>query len=244
MIKRAGLFGIAIAALFSQQAQGAPGSTVEPDAVKALNNMGAYLRTLNSFEIKADTATDTVLDNDQTVQFAGQVSYKVRRPNKFVISVADDRKVRQFDYDGKSFTVFAPRIGYYATVPAPPTIHELLAAAEEKYGIELPLADLFRWGLANDNHEDLTSGVVVGYAKINGADADQYAFREGDIDWQIWIQRGDRPLPVKVVITDRRDSAHPVFSSAMRWTVNPVFDDAVFAFKPPKDAKPIVMAKQ
>src|SRR5258708_6505455 len=95
---------------------------VEPQALDALKKMGAYLRTLGAFEIKADTLTDTVLDNGQTVQFAGTANYSVRKPNGFVITVADDRKVRQYNYDGKSFTVFSPRMGFYATVPAPPTI--------------------------------------------------------------------------------------------------------------------------
>ena len=75
-------------------------SKVDPDSVAALDKMGAYLRTLSSFELKADTLTDNVLENGQTVQFAGTIDYKVRRPNGFVITVADDRKVRQFNYDG------------------------------------------------------------------------------------------------------------------------------------------------
>ncbi|MEJ0041147.1 MAG: DUF2092 domain-containing protein [Rhizomicrobium sp.] len=77
---------------------------VEPEALAALDRMGAYLRTLQSFEIKAVTTTDVVLDDGQKVQFAGTNTYKVRRPNGFVISVANDRKVRQFYYDGKSLT--------------------------------------------------------------------------------------------------------------------------------------------
>ena len=29
---------------------------------------------------------------------------------------------------------------------------------------------------------------------------DHYAFRQGKIDWQIWITTGSKPLPRKVVI--------------------------------------------
>jgi len=244
MRKLSALFLTAGALVFSLGALAAPSPNVEPQALAALDKMSAYLRSLNSFEIRSDTVTDAVLDNDQTVQFTGTVIYRVKRPNGFVISVADDRKVRQFNYDGKSFTIFSPRLGYYATVPAPPTIRELLTNVSNRYGLELPLADLFRWGAKDDDRKYLTSGYVIGYAKINGLDADQYAFREGDIDWQIWIQRGNRPVPLKAVITDTSDPARPVFAATMSWTINPTFNEATFAFKPPKDAKLIVMAKR
>jgi len=217
---------------------------VEPQALDALKKMGAYLRTLNALEIKASTLTDTVLDNGQTVQFAGTANYRVRKPNGFVITVADDRRVRQYNYDGKSFTIFSPRMGFYSTVPAPPTTRELLTKIHDKLGIEFPLEDLFRWGLPEDRHDDLTSGVLVGYARINGGDAEQYAFRERDVDWQIWIQRGDKPLPLKVVITLASDEARPQFAATLNWTTNPKFTDATFAFKPPADAKPITIAQR
>jgi len=217
---------------------------VEPQALDALKKMGAYLRTLNAFEIKANTLTDTVLDNGQTVQFAGTANYRVRKPNGFIITVASDRKVRQFNYDGKSFTIFSPRMGFYTTVPAPPTIREVLTRIHDKLGVELPLEDLFRWGLPEDRHDELTSGVLVGYAKMNGVDSDQYAFREGDVDWQIWIQRGNRPLPLKVVITLTSDPARPQFAANLNWNISPQFTDATFAFKPPANAKSITIAQR
>jgi hypothetical protein len=219
-------------------------SSVDPDAVAALDKMGAYLRTLNTFAVKADTLTDNVLENGQSVQFAGTVDYKVRRPNEFVITVADDRKVRQFNYDGKSFTIFSPRMGFYATVAAPPTIHELLDRAYQKYGISLPMEDLFRWGEPGDKRDKLTSGLLVGYAKMGGQDAEHYVFRTAKIDWQIWIARGDKPLPLKIVLTNTADPARPQYTATYHWTPSASFDDATFAFKAPPDGKPIKLAQR
>jgi hypothetical protein len=135
-------------------------------------------------------------------------------------------------------------MGYYATVAAPPTIRELLKTAYDKFGIELPLSDLFRWGLPDDRHDDLTSGYAIGYAKINGVDTVQYAFRQGDIDWQIWIRQGDKPLPVKAVITTTSDEAQPQYSATLAWNTNAEFAKDAFAFKAPKDAKPITIASR
>ena len=226
----------------SEKAKGS--ASVDPEALAALDKMGTYLRTLGSFELKADTLTDNVLENGQTAQFAGTVDYKVRRPNGFVITVADDRKVRQFNYDGKSFTVYSPRMSYYATVPAPPTIREALDRAYQRYGITLPMDDLFRWGEPGDKRDNLKSGFLVGYAKMGGQDADQYAFRSANIDWQIWIAKGDKPLPLKVVLTDVSDPARPQYTATYHWTPSARFTDATFAFKPPPNGKPIKLAQR
>jgi hypothetical protein len=230
--------------MLATAANAAESSKVDPDSVAALDKMGAYLRTLNSFELKADTLTDNVLENGQTAQFAGTVDYKVRRPNGFVITVADDRKVRQFNYDGKSFTIYSPRMGYYATVSAPSTIRELLDRAYKNYGISLPMDDLFRWGEPGDKRDDLKSGLLVGYAKMSGQDSIQYVFRSAKIDWQIWIASGDKPLPLKVVLTDTSDPARPQYTATFHWTPSATFTDATFAFKPPSDSKPIKLAQR
>lgn len=217
---------------------------VDPEALDALNKMGAYLRSLNTFEVALDTSSDQFLDNGQKVTLSGTTNYKVRRPDHLLVAMNSDRKVRSVYYDGKALTVYAPRAHYYATVSAPPTIKETLAAAYDKYGVELPLEDLFRWGTPDDKHSDIKSGVLVGYAKIDGKDTDQYAFRQDGVDWQIWIQRGDKPLPLKTVITKTTDTAQPQFSSVMHWNTNANFADAAFTFRAPADAKPISIVSQ
>lgn len=216
---------------------------VDPEAINALQKMGAYLRSLTSFEIKSETMTEDVLDNDQKVQFNGTMDYKVRQPNAFAISSVTDRKVRQYYFDGRNFTVFSPRMGFYSTVSAPPTIRELFNVVYEKYGIEFPLEDLFRWGSPDNRYNDVTAAVLVGYAKIDGKAADQFAFREGNADWQVWIQRGDKPLPLKLVIVDTSDETMPEFIAQLHWNTSTTFPDEIFTFRPLGDAKEITLGQ-
>lgn len=213
---------------------------VEPEAVQALERMSAYLRTLDAFEMTADTSMDLILDEGERIQVDGQTLYKVKRPNGFTIQTATTEPVRQVFYNGKQFTLFAPRMGYYATVPAPATIRETLDIARDKYGVVLPLEDLFRWSEPGSTRgEKLTSAFVVGPAKVDGADTDQYAFREGDLDWQIWIAKGDKPVPRKVVIVDRSDEARPAFTARMNWNTAPQIAASAFTFEPGPQAKQI-----
>ena len=216
---------------------------VDPAAINALQKMGSYLRSLTSFEIHSETTTEDVLDNDQKVQFAGKMDYKIRQPDSFVISSITDRKVREYYYNGTNFTIYSPRMGFYSTVPAPPTIRELFNTVYEKYGIEFPLEDLFRWGSADNRYNDLTTAVLVGYAKIDGQDADQFAFREGNADWQVWIRRGEKPLPLKLVIVDTSDETMPEFTAVLHWNTSAMFPDDIFTFKPPADSKQITIGQ-
>jgi hypothetical protein len=243
----ASLVSLPAAASFAQTAaapigqNSAANPAVEQAALDALSKMSAYLRTLQSFQVSGDTVREVVEDNGQKLQMLGSTTYKVRRPNGFTIEIAEDRQVRRFIYDGKSLTVFAPRMGYYATIAAPPTIHEVLDLAADKYDVAVPLEDLFVWGTDEDWTKELTSGYLVGYAKVAGQDTDQYAFQQNGIDWQIWIARGDKPLPVRVVITGTADPAQPQFESNLVWDVAPQFADDAFTFTPPPGATPIVI---
>ena len=213
---------------------------VQPEALQALERMSDYLGTLKTFEITTRTSLDLVTTGGQLVQVNGGAAYKVRRPDGFVIDVRSDAKNRRFIYDGKEFTVFAPELGFYATVAAPPTVHETLDALYKKFGLALPLEDLFRWGDASDvGDELLDSAFYAGPSTIEGVATDHYVVREGKVDWQIWIQKGEQPLPRKLVITDRSDPAAPTYSALIDWNLSPTFAADEFAFRPAKDAKSV-----
>jgi len=218
-------------------------STVDPQAVQALKRMSAYLATLTTFEVRAETTRDLVTNGGHRVQLGGVSDYKVRRPDAFRIDVATDFRDRSFFFDGKQFTVYAPKLGYYATAAAPPTILQTIDLVEQRYGIDLPLDDLFRWNdPASNQGDNLSSGFLVGTATIDGIATDHYAFRENDRDWEIWIQQGAQPLPRKLVIIDLSDEARPAYTARLAWNLKPDIAADAFSFRPGPDAKAIRMA--
>ena len=150
---------------------------------------------------------------------------------------------RLYVYDGKSFTLSAERANLYATVPAPASIAKLGEALEEKHGIEVPLVDLFRWGSPGWSASGITSASDVGPAVVAGTTCEQYAFRQQDIDWQLWIQQGDHPLPRKLVITSRDDEARPQHTAVYTWSLAPSFNEGAFTFEPPKGAARVVLTE-
>jgi hypothetical protein len=216
---------------------------IEPGAVTALQSMGTYLRTLKSFQVEVATTDEDVLDDGQKIQYSGTTSILARMPNGLRAEVANDRHERLYLYDGKAFTLFAKRLNYYATVPAPPTVGQLADTLDEKYGFGVPLSDLFRWGTPNFSTEGIKGAMDVGASVVAGTTCEQYAFRQDDIDWQVWIQKGDHPLPRRLVITTKTDEARPQHTAEYTWNLAPSFNDAAFVFDPPEGAGKVLLAK-
>lgn len=223
-------------------AQSAATPTVDPDGVAALKRMSDYLGTLKSFELTSDSTIDVITANGQRVQLGAVIRYKVMRPG-IRVDFDGDLRDRQFFYDGKTFTINAPKLNFYATAPAPATNQEFLKAIYQKFGISLPLDDLFRWN--DGDHSDidaLTSGFSLGTANIDGVATDHWAFRQGDFDWEVWIEQGDRPLPRKLVIVDRTEAGMPAYAAHLKWTLNPALAATDFTFVPGTGAMRIPLA--
>lgn len=216
---------------------------IDPDALAALDRMGAYLRTLKAFQLKADVVTEDVRTDGQKVQTIRAVDLVARRPNRLFAEIKNDRQRRLFFYDGSHFTLYAPRSTFYATVAAPPTIEKLADDLESKYDIELPLVDLFRWGTPEANERSITSAVDLGPSAIHGVTCEQYAFRQEGIDWQLWLQLGDQPLPCRIVITTLTDDARPQHIATYSWNLAPSYDEDTFVFRAPSEAKSIPLAQ-
>jgi hypothetical protein len=212
---------------------------VDTAATSALDRMAAYLSRLGSFQFHADVTTEEVLLDGQKVQLADQVDVVADRPHRVRVLRASDREQRLFLFDGKTFVLSAPRLKYYAETPAPSTIIELVDMLEDQYGIELPLVDLFRWGTGTSAFEEVTAARVIGPSQVGGVTTVHYAFRQEGLDWQIWIQSGDHPLPRKIVLTTTTDDARPQHTTVYDWNLAPAFNAESFVFTPPADFKKI-----
>lgn len=204
--------------------------------IRRLGEMGTFLREQRTFSVRSETTTDEVLENGQKIQLAATGELEVRRPDRLHATFSSDRREREFFYDGRTFTVYGPTNGYYATVAAPSTIDATLGEISERYEIEFPLVDLFLWGTPRSDLDQLTCATFVGPAKIDGTTTDHFAFRQAGLDWQIWIEQGPRPLPRKLVLTTTDDPARPEHSMALEWNLTPKVDPQAFIFKPPRTA--------
>jgi hypothetical protein len=221
----------------------APAAAVDPAAIKALQAMGAYLRTLKSFELHgATTLRQKAEGADLTVTLGFQTLYRVQRPDHFVLTLTSDKQVRQCYYDGKTITVNVPADQHYATMAAPATISATLKAIRGDDDIRMPLPDILQWSDDGFPIDKIQSASRVGTERIGTIDTDHYDFSGPLFDWKIWIARGPRPLPIRMVVTSRDDPTTPGYSAELSWNTAPAFDAKTFVFTPAPGASAVDMS--
>jgi hypothetical protein len=234
-----GLLAMALAAPVAHAQTAPAASAVDPASIQALKDMGTYLQSLKRFYVDTEVTGERVLADGQKLQHTATAEMSVERPNKIRALMQSARSERRLLYDGKTVTLYTPAQKYYSTVEFTGTIGELVGRLEERYAVEIPLSDLFLFGTPAAPLDKIESAMNAGQDFIGDDLCDHYAFRQGKVDWQIWITTGSKPLPRKVVITNRADDARPQSMSLIDWNLKPTFKDAAFKFTPPKGATKI-----
>jgi len=191
-------------------------------AIQALNNMSGHLRSLDRFSVHADIYVDEVLENGQKIQQTRSISASANPPSMLMVKASNINTSREFYYDGDNFTIYTPQPGFYATFKAPETIGKLIRKATDDFDIDIPLSDIFLWGSKNDNSSEILEATLIGVELVNGVSCNHFAFRQKDIDWQICIQRGELPLPLKLVITTKLEEAQPQYVALFKWDTSPI----------------------
>lgn len=213
---------------------------VEPQAEKLLRRMSDYLASRQQFTLKAESTLEAVLTSGQKLQYDSPATLMVSRPNKLRAHRKGDITNQEFFYDGKTLTLYNPRENLYATTAAPATLDETLDFAREKLDIIAPAAELLYKNAAERMLKESTSGFVVGPSVVAGVKSTHLAFRGAEVDWQIWIEDGNKPLPRKFILTSKKVSGEPQFTVLIRnWDIAPKLTDREFSFTAPKVAKKI-----
>src|SRR5262245_36958654 len=224
---------------WSQAADPQPAG-IDPQAEKLLRRMSDYLASRQQFSLKAESTLEAVLTSGQKLQYDSPATLVVSRPNKLRAHRKGDIANQEFFYDGKTLTLYNLKENLYATTAAPPTLDETFDFAREKLDVIAPGADLFYKDAAEKMLKASSSGFVVGPSVVAGVKTTHLAFRGADVDWQVWIEDGDKPLPRKFILTSKQVKGEPEFTIVIRsWDLAPKVTDKEFVFTPPKGAKKI-----
>jgi hypothetical protein len=213
---------------------------IEPEADRLLRKMSDYLAGLKQFRVQTENSLEVILTSGQKILYDSPAECLIQRPNKLRAERKGDIVNQEFYYDGKTLTLYNPDQKYYATVEAPPTIEETLDFARVSLDVYAPRGDLLYKNAYEVLTEDVVSGFYVGESVIGGIKCHHLAFRGNEVDWQIWIEDGDKPLPKKFIITTKWMTGAPQFTASIKaWDLSPKFSEDTFTFVPSKDAQRI-----
>lgn len=214
------------------------GAVITPEAQAVLDRMTATLTALQRYSVSAKITRDEVLPFGYKLQNNESARMWLERPNRLRVEVEGDIKNRTYVYDGSQLTMFAPDLNVYAATAAPSTVGELVGVLLEA-GIEMPLIDLLYHGITGELTEDVRVGLVVGDSQVDGVPTDHLAFRQPNVDWQLWVEKGKQALPRKLLITTRYEVGDPQYQAILHWDLKSRIDAKSFAFVPPSDATEI-----
>jgi hypothetical protein len=215
-------------------------SPVEPRADELLKRMGDYLGQAQFFSVNAEVWQDVQLASGQRVQAGRSIELQVRRPNRLHATVHSTRRNRELIYDGSDLTLYNRAENFYGTAHTSGSLDEAMDTASEKFGIAMPLEDFIRSDPHKDFLQKASSGTDLGPVTVMGTPCEHLAFTQDNIDWQIWIEDGLRPVPRKFVITYKDETDSPQFTAIFsNWDFTTRPPDFVFKFEPPPGAAKI-----
>jgi hypothetical protein len=209
---------------------------IEPKAASILKHSMTYLADLQKFEVITHNSIEAVLETGQKIQFDTSAGAMVQRPDKLYAARLGELVDQEFFYDGKTLTLHDIDSGFYATLEAPSTLEGMLDFARIYLDIVAPASDLVYADAYDILMDGVTSGFVVGSSWVDGGDCYHLAFSKPGTDFQIWVQKGDQPVPRKMVITSTDVMSAPQFTVHLTdWNLAPGFTEDKFKFVMPED---------
>lgn len=219
-------------------------SRVENRVIEVLRQTGDFLRSLDGYRVIIDESFEVDQDEDgvlleydgvQELVFAPE---RGSRPHGFHASVDGDLVKRSFWYDGQTFAMLDRTHNVYASGPAPAGISELLDTLRSDYGFVGPLVELLFRDLAQLVRQHARSGSYVGIHSAAGRPSHHIYVSGRQVDWQLWVDAGEQPLPRKLSVTFRQDEGRPRYSAVFRsWDLAPEIASGTFRFEPPEGAR-------
>lgn len=212
---------------------------IAPRAVELVQAMSDYLGGLSEFGLEAEESYDEIDDWGQKITLTNVRAVGIRRPNKFVADVRGDTLNRTVWYDGSTVSILSKEHNVYGSMAAPSTIDAFLDELADNYDVVLPLGDLI-YSDVSPVLDSAVFGRYVGLHHVGERKAHHLAFTTETLEWQIWIDAGEHPLPLKLVITYFEEPGEPQYSAIIRkWNVAPKLNDALFVFEAPEGAEKI-----
>ncbi len=138
------------------------------------------------------------------------------------------------DYGGGTLTYVQETEKVYATAAVPETLDDMLDFVADELGIIVPASDFFYSNPYEALMLEGTSGLYVGLEPVSDVECHHLFFANDHVDWQIWVEAGEQPVPRKFLITYKHEDASPQFVARFDdWDFSPNFPNSSFTFTPP-----------
>lgn len=213
---------------------------IDPQAKEVLQRMSAFLAAQSSFTYHAESTKDILETNGEMIQYARGAEITIERPDRFAATVDGDLRSLRLLYNGDKVVLHDVARNFFAELTVPATLEKAIPYTLENFSIKAPFAQFIFPDAYDYLIRDVVKGSYLGIHRVNGIPCHHLAFRTPTIDWQLWVDAGDEPLPRKIIETEKRVAGGPQFTALLTdWKLGLDLDDSMFQFVKPEGAKQI-----
>ncbi|RPI58410.1 MAG: DUF2092 domain-containing protein, partial [Planctomycetaceae bacterium] len=210
-----------------------------PDPFKVFQNMSDFLGKQSQLTMQLSDTSDEIADTGSKIQMSSTRTVYMQRPDQLAVDFVGDNASRRVVYDGKTVTAVDLTHNAYTTIPMQGTLDEMMDKLAKDYGMAQLVDNLLYKDIYKRVLPKLQAGQYVGTDTVGGVKCDHIAFRQEGIDWEMWVQQGDKPMPRKISVTHTDLASHPQYTLEItKWSAAPIPASA-FDVKIPKDAQKI-----
>jgi hypothetical protein len=209
------------------------------EALALLKRSSDFLAKQKQFRSRAVIGFEVLQPTGQMLEFGGERTVTLRRPDRLRFEGRNrDGEDRIVLFDGTSIAMVFPSEKAYAAVERPGDLDQALDYMIDELNAPLAMADLFYTDLYTNVGHKIEFGLVVGDSLIGERLCDHLAFSSEDLGVQMWIEKGERPLPARIVFTYKLEEGKPRFwAQLLEWELDPETPDSLFAVVPPEGAE-------
>jgi len=213
------------------------------EASQILARMTDFISEAPAFSLISDTGHEVTQKNGHVLEFGSHLTLSIQRPSQGIGRFESrNGDISDIVLDGTTLSIYGAigDIYVYDATRQPGDIDSSLEFLANQTGVPRQLRDFFSKDLTASLGSAVVSGYYVGVSKIAGVMCDHLALRGDEADVQVWIARGDEPVPRRIVITYRELEGQPQFwVQFIEWDFSPELSDTTFTFSPPEGAKRI-----
>jgi hypothetical protein len=215
-----------------------------PDAHQILMRMASFLSRTPSWNVTVHSAYDAVQPEGNKVEWNEIRTVTLARPDRLRVEGERSDGARTLVvFNGKEITTFDASAKVYAQTSHPGTIDDAVVYFVRDLGMRLPLAVMLLSRLPAELQQRVQSVEYVEKTMTLGAPADHIVGKTATVDFQLWIAEGDRPLPLRAVLTYKNAPGEPQFRAQFSdWKLDVKPPDSLFAFTPPAGVNKIPFA--
>jgi hypothetical protein len=241
---RAATFSSAALALLLVAAAPSGAAAGDAEAKQLLKSMSDYIGGEKAISFSYDTNLEVVTKDHQKLLLASSGKIELGRPDKLRATRSGGFANVEMIFDGKTVTLVGKDANLYTQVEVPGSVDHLIDELRDKLQRPLPGADLLAPNVYDLLMQDVTDVKDLGSGVIGGVECDHLAFRQKEIDWQIWIAQGERPYPCRYVITTRFVDGGPQYSIQISdWKTGTEVAASDFVYKNTTNAEEVELVK-